>query len=133
MIVRSYAQPCINMRSEGALSSALCGQLVTPNDTALKDSHGQCQRCGARFRPGVLRAVSRPSRGGFVLLHNARWDAPALADRNTPVFRPRADIRAALTARCGTYRSASLASSSLAGMFDVGRDLPAERAGILLI
>jgi len=74
-----------------------------------------------------------PQSWRLVLLHNARWDAPALADRDTPVFRPRADIRAALTARCGTHRPASLASSSLAGMFDVGRDLPAERAGILLI
>ena len=100
------------------------------NGTPLMDSHGRCQRCEAR--PGVIRAASRSGRGGFVLLDNARRDAPALADCDAVVFRPRTDIAAALTARCGTHRPAALSPSSLAGMFNVGRDLPAEPAGVLL-
>jgi hypothetical protein len=78
------------------LSSATSGQLVAFNGTPLMDSHGRCQRCEAR--PGVIRAASRSGRGGFVLLDNARRDAPALADRDALVFRPRPDIAAALTA-----------------------------------
>jgi len=39
---------------------------------------------------------SESSGGGFVLLKNARWDAPAVAGRDTPVFRPRPDVAAAL-------------------------------------
>src|SRR5215831_18480007 len=83
-------------------------------------------------RPGVILAASRSGRGGFVLLGNAGRDAPALADRDAVVFRPRADIAAALTARSGTHRLAALSPASLAGVLDVGRDLPAEPAGVLL-
>src|SRR5690348_10129126 len=94
------------------------------------ESYGRCQRCEAR--PGCDSAASRSRRGGFVLLDNAGRDAAPLADRDAVVFRPRTDLAAALTARCSTCRLAALAPSRLAGVFDVGRDLPAEPAGILL-
>jgi len=94
------------------------------------DSHGRCQRCEAR--PGVIRAGSRSDRDGFVLLDNVRRDAPALADRDALVFRPRPDIATALMARSSTHRAGALSPSRLAGMVNVGRDLPAEPAGILL-
>jgi hypothetical protein len=80
----------------------------------------------------VIRAGSRSDRGGFVLLDNVRRDAPALADCDALVFRPRPDIAAALTARSSTHRAGALSPSRLAGMVNVGRDLPAEPAGILL-
>src|SRR5262249_12523188 len=86
--------------------SVKSGQLVGLNGTPLTDSDGRCWRCGAR--PGVTRAASRSGRGGFVLLDNAGRDAAAFADRDAVVFRPRADIAAVLTARCGTHRSAAL-------------------------
>ena len=43
--------------------------------------------------------VSGPSRGGFVLLDNAGWDTPALADGDAPLFGPGPDIATALAAR----------------------------------
>src|SRR5262249_60552924 len=103
---------------------------VDPHGTRFTDAAGGCRRCEAR--PGLDSAASRSGRGGFVLLDNARRDAPALADRDALVFRPRPDIAAALTARCGTHRPAALPPSSPAGVLDVGRDLPAEPAGVLL-
>jgi hypothetical protein len=51
-----------------------------------------------RLRGAVIRLALRPCRGGLVLLHNAGWNAAALADRDAVAFGPRADIAAALTA-----------------------------------
>jgi hypothetical protein len=51
-----------------------------------------------------VRADRDPARAsgslgsGFVLLNDVRGDAPALADRDALVFRPRPDIAAALPA-----------------------------------
>jgi hypothetical protein len=53
---------------------------------------------------GAVRAQPRartPSLSfgdSFVLLYDARWDAPAVADRYALFFRPRPDITAALPA-----------------------------------
>src|SRR6266487_178393 len=69
--------------------------------------------------------------GGFVLLNDAGGDAPAFADRDALVFRPRPDTTAALATGCGTPRPAALCPSSLAGMVDEGRELAAERRGVL--
>jgi hypothetical protein len=108
-------------------------RLVAPNGIPLTDRHRSGPAMRDRLRSAVIRACLLPCRGAFVLLDHARRDAAALADRDTLVLRPRPDIAAALTACCGTYRSAALSSSSLAGVFDVGRDLPAEPAGVLLL
>jgi hypothetical protein len=48
--------------------------------------------------PAVCQVVSGSFGGRFVLLDNARGDAPAVANRNALVFRPGPDARAALTA-----------------------------------
>ena len=50
------------------------------------------------FGPPVYQLVSRSFGGGFVLLNYAGGDAPALADRDALVFRPRPDAAAAVTA-----------------------------------
>ena len=50
------------------------------------------------FGPAVYWLVSGSFGGGFVLLHDARGDAPAVADRDALVFRPRPDTAAALAA-----------------------------------
>ena len=109
----------------------MSGQLMALNGTPLTDSHGRCQRCEAR--PGVIRAGSRSDRDGFVLLDNVRRDAPALADRDALVFRPRPDIATALMARSSTHRAGALSPSRLAGMVNVGRDLPADLLAFFLL
>src|SRR5437773_1882405 len=81
----------------------------------------------------VIRLASVSSRGGFVLLHNTRGDAPAVAERDALVLRPRPDVAAAPTACLRTPRPAALWSSSLAGMFDVRSELLAQRRGVLLV
>jgi hypothetical protein len=110
----------------------MCGYLVAPSGISLTVvTAGSAVRGPVRGR-SCFGLASRLRCGGFVLLNNARRDAAALADRDALVFRPRPDVAAALTARCGTRRPAALSASGLSGMFDVGRDLPAEPAGILL-
>ncbi len=52
-----------------------------------------------RWKPGLGSGpASESSRSGFVLLNNARRDAPTLTDRDALVFRPRPDAAAALAA-----------------------------------
>src|SRR5260221_4146524 len=68
--------------------------------------------------------------GGVVLLGNARRYAPAVADRDALVFRPRPDAAAALTSRCRTAGPAALPASRLTGVLDERRELPAEPGGI---
>jgi hypothetical protein len=71
-----------------------------------------------------------PSVASFVLLDDARGDAPAVADRDGMVFGPGSDIGAALAACWGTA-GPTLSPTRLAGMVDVGCELPAERLGVL--
>src|SRR5262249_23759004 len=68
---------------------------------------------------------------GLVLLHHARRDPPAIADRNAVVFRPRTDVAAALPAGRGPGSPANQSSAGLAGMLDERRELLAEGAGVL--
>jgi hypothetical protein len=67
----------------------------------------------------------------LVLLDDAGGDAAAVAERDARPFRPRADTAAALTACRGPPGPAALCLSGLAGVVDEGRELPAERRGVL--
>ena len=66
----------------------------------------------------------------MVLLNDAGGDAPAGADRDALVFRPRPDIAAALRAR-GPPRPTALSPPGPAGMIDERGELLAERRGVL--
>src|SRR5215471_21506564 len=69
----------------------------------------------------------------LVLLHDAGGDAPAVADRDALALRPRPDAAAALPARRGTPGPAPRPPARLAGVPDEGRQLPAERRGVLAV
>src|SRR5262249_16485734 len=58
---------------------------------------------------------------------------PRAADRDALVFRPGLDVRAVLTAECGPPGPAPLPPPRLVGVLNEGRDLPAERIGVLLL
>src|SRR5438876_11754003 len=92
-------------------------------DRRCEDRFGADHDSGLRHAPVLAASYCWTTLAGI---------AAALADRDALVFRPRPDVAAAFPARCGTRRPAALSASGLAGMFDVGRDLPAERAGVLL-
>src|SRR5215472_10221443 len=69
--------------------------------------------------------------GGFlVLLDDAASDAPAVADRDALVFRPRADPGAALAAGGGARRPGGRFAAGLAGPADERCELAAERGGV---
>jgi hypothetical protein len=55
-------------------------------------------RLGGADGPAVCQLVSGTFGGGFVLLNDARRDAPAVADRDALAFRPRPDTAAAVAA-----------------------------------
>src|SRR6476660_3961262 len=69
--------------------------------------------------------------GGLVLLGHARGDTPAVADRDALVLRPGPDVRATLPACYGPPGPPPLPPARLAGVLDIGRQLPAERSGVL--
>jgi hypothetical protein len=77
--------------------------------------------------------VSAPFGGGFVLFYHAGRDTPAAADSYALLVRPHPDIAGALTARAGTRRPAARPPASLTGVLNKGRQLLAERPGILLV
>src|SRR5579859_6192691 len=60
---------------------------------------------------------------GLVLVHHAGRDPAALTDRQAMLFRPGPDITRTLPTRCGP--------PGAAGMLDVGRELLAQRSGVL--
>jgi hypothetical protein len=60
------------------------------------------------------------SRGGLVLLDDAGGDVAAAAERDTLVFRPGPDVRAALPAGGSAPRLVLLPAASPAGVFEVG-------------
>ena len=68
---------------------------------------------------------------GLILLHHGGRDAAALTDRQTMLFRPGPDIPRALPARCGPPGPASPGTPGPAGMLNVGRELLAQRGGVL--
>src|SRR5215470_12489954 len=69
--------------------------------------------------------------GGVVLLGHAGGDAPAVADRDALILRPGPDVRAALAAGRGPPGPAPRPPARLARALDEGRELPAERVGVL--
>src|SRR6266487_2512596 len=74
---------------------------VNQSRTSATGMSGRPQQSAARVRWNLAEIqgpASESSRSAFVLLNNARRDAPALADRDALVFRPRPDAAAALAA-----------------------------------
>src|SRR5260370_41426291 len=87
-------------------------------------SSAACRRAGLRFL-----FASASVGGGLVLLRHARWDTPALIDRDAVALRPGPDISAALTAGGGTARPARLCPPGLAGVLDERPQLLTGSAG----
>ena len=56
----------------------------------------------SRFGMTAIQPASAPARSGFVLRHHIGRDAPAGADRDPLLVRPRPDSGAAFAAHCGT-------------------------------
>jgi hypothetical protein len=67
---------------------------------------------------------------GLVLLHHAGRDTSPFADGDAVIFRPGADIAAALAAGRAADRPMRLRSAPLAGMLDERRELLAEGGGV---
>ena len=85
-----------------------------------------------RAGQAVTGRVSVSFAGSVVLLNDAGGDAPAGADSDALVFRPRPDIAAAVPAGRGPPRPAALSPPGLAGMIDERGELAAQRRGVLL-
>src|SRR5579859_970338 len=85
-------------------------------------------RRAGRAGPFIFRLAPA---GCVVLLGHAGGDAAALADRQAMLFRPGADITRALAAGCGPPGTARLRPPGAAGVLKVGRELLAERGGVL--
>ncbi len=67
----------------------------------------------------------------MVLLDDVGGDAPALTDRQAVFFRPGPDITGALAAPRGPPGAARRCPSGPAGVLSIGRELLAERGGVL--
>src|SRR5215467_2913940 len=72
--------------------------------------------------------------GGLVLFDHARRNSPAIAHPNAAVFRPRADVTAALASRSrpGPGGPAGHSPAQLAGMAHEGSELLTESQGMLV-
>jgi len=81
-------------------------------------------RCGVSWR--ALAAASR-----VVLLYHTGGDAPALADHHAMLLCPGADISGALAVGHRPRGAARLRPPGPAGVRKVGRELLAERGGVL--
>src|SRR6266851_2819291 len=80
---------------------------------------------------GTLALRLAPADRRVVLLQHAGRDTAALTDCQAVLFRPGPDITAALTADCGPPGPARLCPPGLAGVLKIGRELLAERGGVL--
>jgi hypothetical protein len=104
IIVHGYAQSSMSMRSANTLSSANSRVAPRPMGGSGETNRMPLLAAGpetiwaGRYGPAVQELVSGSFGGGFVLLNDAGGDAPAVADRDALVFRPRADAAAVFAA-----------------------------------
>ena len=103
--MRGHADLCINIRA----ATRAIRQIRLASGLLVFGGSGETYRVpllavrrrdhlGGVGGPSVYQLASGAVGGGFVLLNDARRDAPTVADRDTVVFRPGPDIAAALTA-----------------------------------